>query len=515
MNIAHGFVNAVEKHPEKIAVIFQDRKLTFSDLNGRANRLADYFLKSGLRPGNRVGVLLHNSAETLEIYLGFAKAGIPFVPINFRFAPPEIDYVLHNAGISDLILGSEFLPVIEELEGRLPVSRENCYVLGPGGNHPFRAYEQILQEGRDREPALTAREEDVLYICYTSGTTGFPKGVVLPHKTYLERFFMSIIEFGIHGQDVGLLVMPLFHGNSGLFSLLSMFIGATIHIYPSGSFNGQEILQIVEKSRITFTSLIPTMYNIILNQPDAVKKAYNLKSLRLLICSSAPLLTQTKEAILNFFAGAELYEFYSSIETGFATCLKPRDQWRKIRCVGRPLLGKEVKILDPQGQEVPVGEVGELYCRGIGIFREYFQNPEETRQRRRGEWVTVGDMGKFDSEGYVYLVDRKNDMIISGGENVFPTEVEEVLSRHPAVAELAVVGVPDSKWGEAVKAVVVVKPGEDVSPAELIQFCRGKIAGYKIPKTVDLVPELPKNPTGKILRRRVRENYWRDQEIKI
>lgn len=515
MNITRGIINSVEKHPDKTAIIFKDHRVSYAEFNSRANRIANYFLNRGLRRADRVGVLLFNCPECIEIYTGLAKAGIIFVPINSRFAPPEIEYVANHAEISGLIFGQEFTDSIDSLKGRLPLPKENCFVTGQGTDSSFKDYEEILQEGKDSEPSLPISEEDILYVVYTSGTTGFPKGVVVLHKTYLECWFQNWVEHGIHGKDVGLIVMPLFHGNSIYFSLLSMFIGGTIHIVPSSGFDGEEILRIIQESRITFASLIPTMYNIILNLPDGVKSSYDVRSLRILFSSSAPLWTKTKEAVLNFFKNADLYEFYGAVEVWNATSLKPIDQWRKVRCAGKPFIGKEVKILDPDGNEVKTGEVGELYCRGIGMSQGYLNDPEATQNRRRGDWVTVGDMARFDDEGYVYLVDRKNDMMITGGENVFPSEVEEVLSRHPAIFEVAVIGAPDEKWGDAIKAVVVLKPGIKASPEEIIQFCRGKLAGYKIPKSVDFVPELPKTPTGKILRRLVRKHYWKDFDVKI
>jgi long-chain acyl-CoA synthetase len=261
--------------------------------------------------------------------------------------------------------------------------------------------------------------------------------------------------------------------------------------------------------------MVPTMYNIILALPEEVRNKYDVSSMTTLISSSAPISAKTKQEILAFFKNGKLYEGYGATETGVVTALRPEDQLRKLRSVGQAVFGKQVKILDPDGNEMKPGEIGEIYTRGINIFKEYLKNPAATKAAFRGDWCTVGDMGYLDEENYLFLVDRKNDMIISGGENIYPTEVENVIYQHPSVREVAIVGVPDEFWGESVKAVVLLKDGASATQEEIVEFTKGKLAGYKRPRTVDFVTELPMTPTGKILRRLVKEKYWQGKDNRI
>ena len=337
----------------------------------------------------------------------------------------------------------------------------------------------------------------------------------MPRRSIYNIVVSHLIGRGIMPDDKYLLIMPLFHSNSVWHSNLLLFIGGEVCIYPSGGFNPKEILEIIEKEKVTCTNMVPTMSNLVLSLPD--KDKYDVSSMRWLVSSSAPLLTKTKEELFSFFKHSKLYEGYGSTETGAVTSLSPEDQLRKIRSIGKPYFSQEVRLLDPYGKDVPVGEVGELYSRGPTQMSGYNNDPEKTKKAFIGEWLSAGDMARMDEEGYLFLVDRKQDMIISGGENLYPTEVEEVLSKHPKIHELAVIGVPDEKWGETVKAVIVLKPGEEATEEEIIKFCEGKLAGYKKPKSIDFIPaaEMPKNPTGKILRRPLKEKYWRGKDVKI
>jgi long-chain acyl-CoA synthetase len=299
-------------------------------------------------------------------------------------------------------------------------------------------------------------------------------------------------------------------------SLLMITLGGTLYLYHSGSFDPEEMLGIVDRENISITSVVPTMLNLILELPAQAQAKFHRKSIQSILVASAPLWTSIKEGTLEYFPNTQLFEAYGSTEHQIVTVLKPKYQWEKIRSIGKPIIYKEVQLLDDDGEEVAVGQPGELYARGWGIpLREYYKNPEATAQAYRGEWSTVGDIAVKDEEGFYYLVDRKKDMIISGGENISPSEIENVIAKHPAVRELAVIGQPDDKWGEAVTAVVVLREGMEASAEDIKRFCEGNIARFKIPKSVDFVTELPKNPTGKILRRSVRKPYWEKMEVKI
>jgi len=313
-----------------------------------------------------------------------------------------------------------------------------------------------------------------------------------------------------------MLVMPMCHVNSIFYSFAYTLVSAPVMVYNMVSFDPEDLLKTISEYKITFTSLVPTHYIMILALPDEVKKKYDVSSIRQLLISSAPARKDLKLAIMDFFKNAELWEAYGSTEAGLVTLLRPEDQFKKLGSIGREIFGiDEIKLLDENGNEVPRGEVGELYSRTPMAFKEYWKDPEKTKAAFRGDWMTVGDMARQDEDGYYYLVDRKANMIITGGENVYPSEVENVVGAHPAVKDVAVIGVPDPKWGEAVKAVVILHEGYTPSKEleqEIIDFCRGKIAGYKRPKSVDFIKEedMPRTATGKILHRKLRERYWKD-----
>ncbi|MCR4420808.1 MAG: AMP-binding protein, partial [Clostridia bacterium] len=350
------------------------------------------------------------------------------------------------------------------------------------------------------------------------GTTGKPKGVLRTHESYLAHYLLNNLNTGVLPTDKPLLVMPMCHVNSIYYSFCYTYVSAPVMVYNVISFDPEDLLKTIAEYQITFTSLVPTHYVMILNLPQEIRKKYDVSTIRQLLISSAPARKELKLAIMDYFKNAELWEAYGSTESGLVTLLRPEEQFTKLGSIGREIFGiDEIKLLDEQGNEVPVGEVGELWARTPHVFKEYWKDPEKTKASFRGEWFSPGDLAKKDQDGYYYLVDRKANMIITGGENVYPSEVENVVAAHPAVQEVAVIGVPDPKWGEAVKAVVVLKPGYEPTQelaSEIMEFCRGKIAGYKRPKSVDFISEeeMPRTATGKILHRVLRERYgkWSD-----
>lgn len=353
---------------------------------------------------------------------------------------------------------------------------------------------------------------------YTSGTTGRPKGVVRSHESYMAEYFLNNLNMGVRSTDKVMLVMPMCHVNSIFYSFAYTLVAAPVFVYNMISFDPLDLLQTIARYRITFTSLVPTHYIMILALPDEVKKGIDVSSIRQLLISSAPARRDLKLAIMDYFKNAELWEAYGSTEGGLVTLLRPEDQLKKLGSIGREIYGTDrIRILDENRQPVPEGEVGELFYRTPMLFTEYWKEPEKTREAFDGEWSTAGDMARRDEDGYYFLVDRKANMIITGGENVYPSEVENVVGAHPAVKDVAVIGVPDAKWGEAIKAVVILHEGHTAGPElaeDIIRFCRGKIAGYKIPKSVDFITEaeMPRTGTGKILHRLLRERYgkWSD-----
>ncbi|MCK5548147.1 MAG: AMP-binding protein, partial [Thermoplasmata archaeon] len=448
-----------------------------------------------------------NCIEIVELYLAAAKTGIIVVPINFRLAGKEIEYIVNHSDAETFVVHDEFAPTVNEIRGHLKKIDSEGYVVVGNKNEGYMDYEGLLKGSREDEPEASVGPKDTWILLYTSGTTGRPKGAVRSHESHIAFYLINAIDFGFNERDICLNIMPLTHVNSTFFTFTFTYIGGSVYIHPARRFNAGEILEIIEREKITFISLIPTHYNLILNAPTEAKKR-DVDSIQKLLCSSAPVRKTMKKGIMEFFPGVELYEGYGSTEAGIVTVLKPEDQMRKLSSIGYESVATDyVKILDESGNEVPVGEVGELYSRGPMLFDGYYKEPERTRNSYKGEWFSAGDMAKRDEDGFFYLVDRKDNMIITGGEHVYPSEVEEVIGSHPAVFDVAVIGLPDDKWGEAVVAVVI--PKAEVDEKAIMSYCKGLVTGFKCPKRVIFIKqeEMPRTGTGKILHRILRERY--------
>jgi acyl-CoA synthetase (AMP-forming)/AMP-acid ligase II len=501
-----------KKLPNKLALKdWHGKSLTYKELELRTNRLANGLLDMGLKKGDRVAVLLYNCCEFVEIGCACAKAGLVVVPISWRYIPKEIEYVVNNSDAKAMIVGEEFIEAVDSVRSNFEKIGGNSYVcVGKSRHEDYIDFEEFILRSSEAAPNVEVNERDTWFQIYTSGTTGVPKGVVRSHMSYVSFYLINAVEFGFSESDYGMIVMPLYHVNSTFYGPIFLYIGASLYVGRDKGFDSIELLRAIDEEKLTFTSLIPTHYHLILNVPEDVRKKFDLSSMRSFLCSSAPARSKIKKGILKCFPDVKLFEAYGSTEAGLVTILRPEDQLRKLGSMGRECLGTDViKLLDENGEEVPVGEVGELYSRGPMMFDEYYKLPEKTKESFRGRLFTARDMVKQDEEGYYYIVDRKDNMIITGGEHVYPSEVEEIISEHPRVFDVAVISVPDEKWGEAVKAVVILKEEEKASEKEIVEWCRGKMAGYKKPKSVDFISasEMPRTATGKILHRKLRERY--------
>ncbi|MBX3600284.1 MAG: AMP-binding protein [Rubrivivax sp.] len=521
--------------PQRVAARDSKRTLTWAQWDERATRLANALLGLGLVKGDRVALLAYNTLEWLEIYAALARAGLVAVPLNFRLRGPEIAYIVEHSEAQAIVVQDDLLGVVEPERAALTVPAGRLVRLGGAGEREgWRNYEALLAAAEPTPPALAVQPNDLFALMYTSGTTGRPKGAMRSHEGNALLALVTALEFGLSRDDHGLLVMPLCHANSLYFLLTFTMLGAQITVDDRRSFDPEALLALLSRERITFTSLVPTHYIMMLDLPAEVKAKYDLAAVGKLLISSAPARRETKLAIHELFPNGRLFELYGSTEAGWVTVLRPDEQLTHPGSVGREWAGSgPIRLLDHEGREVPDGEVGELHSRTAYVFDGYWKNPEktaeafhrppglglaepaprggegsrETRDAFHGPWCSVGDMARRDEQGYIHLVDRKSNMIISGGENIYPSEVEAVLAAHPAVQDVAVVGLPDAKWGETVCAVVVPRPGLAVDEATLVDWCRDRIAGYKRPRSVRIVSEgeLPRTATGKIQHRVLRD----------
>ena len=503
--------------PDKTGVRDLEREMTFKQWNARSCRLANALAGLGLRKGDRVAVLAYNCLEWAEIYAATAKAGLVAVPVNFRLTAPEAAYVISNAEAAAIIVQDELAGIIEEIGTGLAIDRHRIIHFGANCPAGWRRYEGLIAAARDSEPLQSHTLADPWTLMYTSGTTGNPKGAIRSHRGAANLALVTEIELGIHRDDGALLVMPMCHANSLYFFGAFAYCGATTTIYSRKRFDPEECVRTLAEGGATFTSLVPTHYIMMLALAEHVKARHNVDRVRKLMISSAPARSDTKRAVMDMFRNSGLFELYGSTETGWVTMLHPHEQFAKLGSVGRECVGSApIKILNEEGEEVADGEAGELYSCNPYTFDGYWKLPEKTKDAFRGDYCTVGDMARRDADGYIQLVDRKSNMIISGGENVYPSEVEAVIGAHPKVKDVAVVGVPDEKWGERVHAVVVPHHGASIAETELLEWSKEGLAGYKRPRSFSFIrdDDMPRNATGKILHRQLKARYAQDAKAR-
>jgi long-chain acyl-CoA synthetase len=495
LNIASGIREFALATPAATAVIDGDRSLTYAALDERSSRLAQALLDEGLQTGDRVAVLLGNRLEYCEIACGLAKAGLVSVPINPRLTAPEVAYILEHSGSQAVILDEALREAAEPGMASAGIGR----VLGVGG-----AYEQVLGRARAVDPRQEVPETDPFTVCYTAGTTGKPKGVVISHRSRAITFYLTALEWGLGPGRMTLAVAPMYHGAGFAFAYAACVTGGTLAMMRS--FDPELLLAMIERYRPSSVFLVPAHIQMLRSLDDSVVHSHDTSSLGTIYVNAAPLPQQAKVWTIENFPSAGLHELYGSTEASIVTNLRPPDQLRKERCVGPPWFMTQVRLLDREGNPVETGLPGELWSRSPMVFRGYLDDPEATRQSTSDDgFVSAGDIAVMDEENYIYIVDRVRDMIISGGVNIYPREVEEVLHKHPEVADVAVVGVPDETWGERVVAVVVARGAAAPPEQQLIEFSRRELAGFKLPKEVRYVSSLPRNAAGKILKRQIRD----------
>ena len=517
MNHLLTVADAVAAHarlrPQKVGARDSRRSLTFAQWHERASRLANGLLALGLVKGDRVALLAYNCIEWMEMYAALARAGLVAVPINFRLTAPEIAYIASHCEARAFIVQQELLDCVDSIRPELTIEPDAYISIGAAPAPGWQGYEALIAAAGTQDPPEAVRPADTCALMYTSGTTGRPKGAIRSHEGNTLIALATALEMGFTRKDTALLVMPMCHANSLYFGLTFMYAGATVVVDDHKNFDPEALIDTLAREQVTFTSLVPTHYIMMLGLPDAVKAKYDVSAVDKLLISSAPARKTTKLGIMAYFKNSRLFELYGSSEAGWVTLLRPDEQIERLGSVGREWAGSgAIKILDTHGNEVADGAVGELYSRTAYVFDGYWKNPEKTAEAFRGSWCSVGDMALRDADGYIHLVDRKSNMIISGGENIYPSEVETVLGAHPKVKDVAVIGVPHEKWGEAVLAVVVLHDHQHAgkaTEAEIIDFTKTRMAGFKRPRSIMFMPDadMPRTATGKILHRTLRDKF--------
>lgn len=496
---------------DKIGARDSKRSITYGQWDERSLRLANGLLGLGLEKGDRVAILAYNCLEWMEIYVAMAKAGLVAVPVNFRLIGPEITYIVQNCEAKAMILQEPFRELIDGIREDLPVAANGYVLFGEEDEYPgYQDYETLINQSSAAIPDAIISPADAWALMYTSGTTGNPKGVIRSHENSAMLAIITALEQGFNRNDTCLLVMPLCHSNSLWYATLFTYCGATTVIHDRIHFDPEYLLRIMNEERITFSSLVPTHYIMMLGLPDEIKNNYRGDSVTRLLISSAPARRDTKLEIMEFFRNSKLYEAYGSSEAGWVTMLGPDEQFKKLGSVGRELTGsRPIKLLDLEGNECQTGEVGELYSNTPYTFPGYWKLPEKTAESFMDHYCSVGDMARRDEEGYYFLADRKSNLIISGGENIYPSEVENVLGENAKIKDVAVIGVPNKKWGETVLAAVVLHQDQAATEDELIDWCRDKMAGYKRPRLMRIITDddMPRTATGKIMHRKLREKF--------
>jgi len=489
--------------PDDVAIQFQNRTLTYGELETRANRVAQGLIAAGCKPGGRVAVVSRNSDTFVEILIGALKARVVLLAINWRLAAPEIRYILDH-GEAELVFAEEdFAGAVKEASARRVIA------IG-------REYEAWRDANAAVPPHLAYDSDDVVVQMYTSGTTGLPKGVQLTNRNYCAyiEMFEKLPWQQTSADDVMFAPAPFFHVNGINAALRSLHVGS--RLITIDQFRPAEVVEMFAREKVTRATLAPAMLQMCLEVPGLDKLDFS--SIKLITYGGSPIAERVLKEAGKVFGCAFAQGYGMTEATSAVTMLAPDDHdpaRDKLKSCGRPLPGVDVRVVDANGNPCAPGAIGEVVVKGPVVTKGYWRDEKATAGAIAGGWLHTGDAAYFDAEGYLYIHDRVKEMIVSGGENIYPAEVENALFHHPDVADVAVIGVPHEKWGEAVKAMVVAKPGRDVSERTLIEHARSLIAGYKVPKSIDFVAAIPRNAAGKILRRDLRKPFWENRERNV
>ena len=508
--------HAVALYGDRLAIVDGDTRYTYREAADRVRRFAAGLLKLGIEPGQHVGILANNSHRYWETYFAAHYAGTPLAPLNIRLSGPELEFILNDGEIRALIVGPEYTELLASFRDRLD-GLDHVIVPDDDAADGAVTYESVLAAADPiARPAREWGENDLINLCYTGGTTGLPKGVMLTQRNVVANAQHFLMMFAFNQNDHWLHVAPMFHLADAWACYTMSMVGATHVFVPT--FTPDGFMEAVQRDKVSVTILVPTMINVIVNHPEVGN--YDFSSLRLALFGASPMPVDRMLAAREIF-GDVLCQAYGMTETApLLTAMKldwidyQSDEGRaRLAACGREVVGVRVRVVDEHDVDVQPGEVGEIIAHGPNVMQGYWNRPEETAEALRGGWMRTSDMARIDEDGYIFIVDRSKDMIISGGENIYSTEVEGALYEHAAVLEAAVIGIPDERWGETVHAVVVLRPDTEATPDELIAHCHELIAGYKCPKSITFSGEpLPKSGPGKILKKELRKPFWGDLE---
>jgi len=497
-------------HSDEEAFVYNSKRVTFAQFNAQVNSLIHAVWSIEVKKGDGIGVLSWNCLEYMDVYGAAMKGGFIISAFNPRLHGEELEYLIKYSEVNTLFVGPHLVETVERLRSRLPNVKH--YISIEGSASDMVSHGELLSTYPSEEPDTTVLKDDPFLIFYTSGTTGVPRGAVYTHRRKLENTRIKALELGVKAADKHVVVLPLFHigGDSHVWPFF--YVGGCNIIIPQRSFDPDATLQAIEQEKATDMQIIPTQLHAILFHKNL--KKYDLSSLKRIYYAASPMPVELLRQGLKVF-GPIFSQGYGQTESGPQIASLPRKahqvldrppEEQKVLCsCGQPSIGVHVRIVDEKNNDVGIGEVGEIIAQSDSTMVEYWRRPEETRDVLIDGWLHTGDLGYYDEKGFMYIVDRKRDMIVTGGENVYSREVEDVLYMHPAIAEVAVIGIPDQEWVERVHAVIALK--ENATEHDIIAFCKTHLASYKAPKSIDFVNELPKNPQGKILKKDLRKRY--------
>ncbi len=500
--------------PDRHAIVFDDKRITFGELADRVNRLANGLAELGVGAGDRVAAMQVNCNEHIEAYFASAKLDAIFVPINFRARSEELSFMLNDSGVKAIILGQRYQDMLRQVKPELTTLEHQITLEAPADDFVF--YDDLIANSSADDRFPSADGEDVTIVMFTAGTTGTPKGVMLSHNSFSSYILANVEPVDMESDEKNILTVPLHHIAGVQAVMAAIYGGRTLVLQRQ--FDEEGWMKLVQDEKVNRAMMVPTMLKRLMDQPSF--GSYDLSSLQVITYGAAPMpLEVIKKAIVEF-PNTRFINAFGQTETASTITMLPPDaheiregdpdydqKLKRLGSIGKPLPDVEVRIVDEDGNDVPLGENGEIVARGERLMKGYWNREEATRETLRGGWLYTGDLGYSDDEGFIFLSGRAKDFLKRGGEMIAPEEVEQIIMSHPAVDEAAIIGVPDVEWGERVRAIVVIKPGQELTAADVIEHCRPRMAGFKRPEDVIFIDELPRNPMGKVLKRVLREEY--------